>query len=643
MHKGAIGSAIALALAAPPIAHAQRAAENPVASAEDAFGTNVGLESVGIYTEADTRGFSPLKAGNVRVDGVYIDTVQTLPGRLRESTAIRVGFSAAEYPFHAPTGIVDHRLRPFPIEVGFSVAATRFAYGGYILESDLRLPIVADHLSLTGGVTRAVTRQGDGGGNHTRGMTIRPIVRFGGVEIAPFIHRGTYQDIYFHPLVVVASGALPPQPPGRRFVAQRWADGRQKNASSGVVVKAAITDSLSLRGGLFFVEGDRVRNFTEIFSIVGGPPIESGRANARYRLIADPEQDLQSTSGEVQVAWRMTHGRWQHRLIAGYRGRDRLTESGGSDRRDFGVIAYGTENPRPEQPYAFTQPNAGRVRQSAMMIGYLGRLEGVGSINIGLQKARYRGSYRDGLSGRTSLSRANPWLYNAVATLDLDRSFSLYAGAETGLEDSGAAPENAANRNEQLPATNARQIEAGLRWRFPGGQLVMNTFQVTKPYFSFDVGGPDPAVFTQLGQVRHRGLETSLSGRFGSRFNVVAGALLMQPRVSGGVSGGGRPIGTPSIYSRVDANYRTDIFEGLTPTATVVYTGKRAVRSDLMVPGYASVDLGLRQQFRIGKVPASFRALLLNVFDAKTWKVVAANTLYPEERRRMTIALAMDF
>ena len=56
MQKGAIGSAVALALFAPVAAHAQRAAENAVASAEDAFGTNVGLESIGIYTEADTRG-----------------------------------------------------------------------------------------------------------------------------------------------------------------------------------------------------------------------------------------------------------------------------------------------------------------------------------------------------------------------------------------------------------------------------------------------------------------------------------------------------------------------------------------------------------------------------------------------------------
>jgi iron complex outermembrane receptor protein len=631
---GVLGAAVAI----PGAAWGQRAAENAVSSAEDGFGTSVGLENIGIYSEADTRGFSPLKAGNVRFDGIYVDTIQTVPGRLRTSTAIRVGFAAAEYPFHAPTGIVDHMLRPYPTKLGISLGASRMPYGGSILEGDLRLPIIAGHLALTGGATRALTRQGDGGGNFSYGVTIRPIVRFGGVEIAPFVHRGTYARIFSRPLVVVTGDFLPPLPPHRLYLGQRWAAGRQKNRAAGAVIKAAITDNLSLRGGLFYVQGDRIRNYNEIFSITG-PLDNDGNATARYRLISDPQLDLHSTSGEMQFAWHMTHGPWQHRVIAGYRGRDRFTETGGSAIRDFGLVRFGTQDSQPEQALAYGISNAGRVKQTAMMVGYVGRLAGVGSINLGLQKARYRGIFRVGATSQVSLSKDDPWLYNAIVTFDVDRAFSLYAGTETGLEDSGVAPENAANRNEQLPATRARQIEAGVRWRFPGGQLVLNAFQITKPFFSFDALGGEPTIFTRVGTVRNRGIESSLSGHFGKRLSVVAGALLMKPRLSDG----GRPFGTPSIYARADANYRTDIFGGLTPTATVAYTGKRPVRPDLMVPGYATVDLGFRQQFNVGKVPASIRTVLQNAFDAKTWKVVAANTIYPEERRRLTVSLTADF
>ena len=87
---------IAMALAPCP-ALAQRANENAVASSDDAFGTSVGLETTGIYTDSDTRGFSPLKAGNVRIDGIYYDPIGgSISGRIRASTAIRVGFAASD-------------------------------------------------------------------------------------------------------------------------------------------------------------------------------------------------------------------------------------------------------------------------------------------------------------------------------------------------------------------------------------------------------------------------------------------------------------------------------------------------------------------------------------------------------------------
>jgi iron complex outermembrane receptor protein len=637
MVQGRSGRAVAAMalMAMPGTAFAQRAGENAVASAEDAFGTNVGNESTGIYSESDTRGFSPTKAGNVRVDGIYMDTIHVLAGRLRESTAIRVGFAAAEYPFHAPTGIVDHRFRPFPEEVGASVAFTRGGYGGWIFEGDFRVPIIDDHLSLTGGVAGSDSRQGDGSDNNGDGLTLRPIIRVAGAEIAPFVTRGGFRNAHSRVLTVVASGPLPELPKPSRYLGQHWAKGRTDNNNAGVTVKAAISDSLSLRGGLFRAEGDRVRNYTEIYRIVGPSVQQPGRFTANHILLADPKQDVDSTSGEVQLAWRLGSGGWQHRFIAGYRTRNRLTETGGSARPDYpGEVLYGDPDPRLQQPFAYNPVNSGRVKQSALMFGYVVRRDGLGSINLGIQKARYRGVARKG-DGAITRERDDPWLYNAIVVANLTATISVYAGTEKGLEDNGTAPENAENRNEQLPPTRSTQYEGGVRWRFPAGQLVVNAFQISKPYFSLGAGNR----FVRLGQVRHRGIEASLSGHFGERLSLVAGALLMRPRVSTG----GRPIGTPEIYTRIDAQYRTDILGDLTPTLAFVYTGNRPLRPDLKVPGYATVDLGLRKHWRLSGVPGVIRATLQNVFDAKTWKVVAANTIYPEERRRLQITVAADF
>lgn len=60
-------------------------------------------------------------------------------------------------------------------------------------------------------------------------------------------------------------------------------------------------------------------------------------------------------------------------------------------------------------------------------------------------------------------------------------------------------------------------------------------------------------------------------------------------------------------------------------------------------PRTTTLDLGLRQSFKLAQVPMSFRMLVWNVFDAKTWKVVAANTLLPEERRRFNLTVTADF
>src|SRR5208282_3883806 len=46
-------------LALAGAAHAQRADENAITSAQDAFGTSVGFQNVGLYSPNDARGLSP--------------------------------------------------------------------------------------------------------------------------------------------------------------------------------------------------------------------------------------------------------------------------------------------------------------------------------------------------------------------------------------------------------------------------------------------------------------------------------------------------------------------------------------------------------------------------------------------------------
>src|SRR4030095_15506146 len=104
-------------LSAPALA--QRTGENAVTSAEDAFGTSVGNETIGLYSTDEVRGFSPAVAGNIRLDGLYMGGIVIGNQRIQSGSNVRVGLSAQGYAFPAPTGIVELALRPAGDEPAF--------------------------------------------------------------------------------------------------------------------------------------------------------------------------------------------------------------------------------------------------------------------------------------------------------------------------------------------------------------------------------------------------------------------------------------------------------------------------------------------------------------------------------------------
>src|SRR5687767_2066140 len=132
-------TAILLASATP--AWGQRTGENAVASAQDAFGTSVGNERVGLYAPGLARGFSPVQAGNVRINGMYFDYQADLNQRLTSGSNVRVGLTAQGYPFPAPTGVADFSLRLPGSEAVASTVVGIGPFGGPRVEVDAQLPV----------------------------------------------------------------------------------------------------------------------------------------------------------------------------------------------------------------------------------------------------------------------------------------------------------------------------------------------------------------------------------------------------------------------------------------------------------------------------------------------------------------------
>ena len=90
--------AMTLLVALP--AAAQRADDNAVTAASDAFGVTVGLQTIGLYGPLNVRGFNPAQAENLRIEGLYYDQQITSSNPfLFNRSDVKVGIAAQSYSF----------------------------------------------------------------------------------------------------------------------------------------------------------------------------------------------------------------------------------------------------------------------------------------------------------------------------------------------------------------------------------------------------------------------------------------------------------------------------------------------------------------------------------------------------------------
>jgi iron complex outermembrane receptor protein len=624
-------------------AAAQRANDNAVTAAEDAFGSSVGNESIGLYSPSQVRGFSPVMAGNVRVEGVYIDRQGVISQRLVEASTIRVGLSAQGYPFPAPTGIVDYRLRRVGDKRLVSVLTGSLAYGAPTIEIDAQLPIDGRRLGLALSASHAHEEYYDGSDAHYSRFAVIPRWRpSDGVEIIPFWSMSIGRDEQVAPTIIAAGAFKPPPAPRRRYFGQQWAIRNSRSINAGTIVKARIGESWGVAGGVFRSSAENLQNFAELFVGTTRDGITT------EQVVADPGQRYASISGELRVSRSFRDGPRLHTLHASVRGR-RLDSryGGGAPALDLGRRELGNPVPVPEPTsFLFGEQTQDRVRQTTLGFAYEGRWRDVGELSVDMQRTDYRKTVDLPGAVPNAERRDRPWLFNVAAAGFLSDGVALYAGYTRGLEESGIAPINAANRNEALPAIRTSQADAGVRWTLNKRmKLVAGVFDTRKPYFNTD----EANVFTTLGDVRHRGAEISLAGNPIESVSLIAGAVLMRPRVTGEGVELGRvgeiPLNQPARVLRANAEWRPSFLPGFSIDDAIANFGRRAASRDnlVFVPSYTLIDLGVRYRFKIGDAPATLRFQVANVTNTFAWNIVGSNSYGLTDKRRALLFLAADF
>jgi iron complex outermembrane receptor protein len=636
--RASILTAASLALAQPALA--QRVTDNAAANAEDAFGTSIGNERVGLYSGTDVRGFSPVTANNIRLEGLYFDRPAAFTDRLVQGNVVRVGLTAQNYLFPAPTGIVDYRIRPAGNDFVLSAMLGLNSWGGGRLELDAQIPLVKDRLSLVAGVAGFVDELPAGNqsffGSYGLALRWKPAAD---IEVIPFWSRVDLYNREATPLYTPEGAFLPPEVARRRFPGPEWADQRNTVQHYGALTKAGLGPGWQLAAGLFRSTSDSSRNYAQNFTAM-----RADRTAVR-RITSDPPQSLAGTSGELRLSRTFADGTRRHTLHAALRGRQRDSRYGGGARLDLprADVEAVLDSPRPD--FSFAPQTDERVQQGIAGIAYDGRWQGVGGFSVGLQRTWYRKRV-DRPGAPLARTDDEAWLPNVTASMELSQALALYGSYTKGLEESGLAPDSAANRTEALPAILTTQVDAGLRWKGPGGiSLVAGVFDVRKPYFAAD----EANIFRELGNVRHRGIELSAAGPVTDGLTLVAGAVLMQPRVTGEAVTlgrvGPRPLGQPSRLLTLAVQYALPGLDGVQLTLNATHRGTRAAdtRNLVELPARTILDAGVRWRFDLGDNPALLRVQLLNLTNAYDWALVGSGSYQVNAPRQLTMFLTVDF
>ena len=633
-----------LALGALSLAHvagasAQRASENAVTTAEDVFGTTVGNESIGIYNSNDVRGFSPIQAGDVRIDGLYFDKVGDSNDRIMESSRIRVGIAAQGYAFPAPTGIVDYALRaPGDVE-DLSLFADGNSWGGQTLQIDGALPI-DDKLSIGGGIGYYRNMSASGTSNYEgmSGMLVRwrPLPN---LEILPFWSRkDTYSEKNGE--AYSPNGDFLPTPmPQRHFFGPQWATSSDFSINYGALVRYTLS-SWVMRLGIFRSElGEPKSSF---------PVLSDLALNGQGALLVDssPPAHLGSTSGEFRLEKDFTSASWTQRLILSLRGRNWNGLYGDAVTLDAGpqAIDQYVNSPRPGVTYGPLIHDHVDERWLGFeyQVAWQDRLQ----ISVGAQDTRY---HKDTLvpGAAPVVFNEAPWLPSVSATANVTDKVAVFGDYTEGLEDNGLVPRNAVNSNQALPALTTRQTEAGVRWTlFPKTNLVATVFDLKKPYFNLDPSD----VYRDLGQLENKGLEVSLSGNLTDRLDILAGGVFSEPAVNGaavslGVTGD-RPVG---IYSRklvFGSNWQPPGLNGLSFDLDGNYYGSIPATLDdaVSAPSFTTVDWDTRYEFKLAGENTQLKFAIFNMFNVRDFRMIDADTygIFGASGRRFDLRLIVD-
>ncbi|MFG6468931.1 TonB-dependent siderophore receptor [Roseateles sp. BYS87W] len=244
---------------------------------------------------------------------------------------------------------------------------------------------------------------------------------------------------------------------------------------------------------------------------------------------------------------------------------------------------------------------------------------------LGLRHTQlHRESVRTDGSRRTDYGQGvtTPWLALSHA---IAADWLVYASWGQGAE-SEVAPNRSRYRNagQALPTLKSRQTELGLKTGTQRVEGALTVFDIRRPLWR-DVGACDVAQSCERradGQAHHTGIEASADLKW-SGGGLTASAMHLRARREGSADASLNGLTPPNVpRNTVKAQLRQDLLPGLQAQAGLTYEGARFATPDnsVRVPGWATLDAGVRYLQTMGQQTWIWRAAVDNLADRRAWR-----------------------
>ena len=179
------------------------------------------------------------------------------------------------------------------------------------------------------------------------------------------------------------------------------------------------------------------------------------------------------------------------------------------------------------------------------------------------------------------------------------------------------------NAGEIFEPIKNKQKEIGFKYENANILHSLAFFDLNQASYIVEDTGELLDRYTQEGENRFKGIEYSITGKFGDKWNLMGGLMYLDGKRENLASGkenleGKFTTGTPKWNAVLAAEYEAD--ENNSMVTRLNYMGSSYVNDNgVKSPSYTTLDLGYKYKTNINNTPVTINAMCYNVFDKNYW------------------------